>query len=109
MPCLSSSAVNALNESIRVSNAESQFALPLAMTTFLGASMIDSPKASAVWTEGAGVCSAAGAGEGLAAGAGLVDGAGSVAGLAEGVGVGEADGACASVAPTPSQIAAAEI
>ena len=48
MPCLSSSAVSVLNESIRVSNAESQLAVPLMMTTFLGSSVICSPKGSAV-------------------------------------------------------------
>ena len=54
MPCLSSSAVSALNESIRVSNAESQLAVPLMITTFFGASVISSPKGSAVWTGGGG-------------------------------------------------------
>ena len=36
MPCLSSSADSVLNESIRVSNAESQLAVPLTMTTVFG-------------------------------------------------------------------------
>ena len=50
MPCLSSNADSVLNDSIRVSNAESQLALPLMITTFLGVSVISSPKGSAVWT-----------------------------------------------------------
>src|SRR5258706_14610317 len=50
MPCLSSNAESALNESIRVSNAESQLALPLMTTTVFGVSVISSPNGSAVWT-----------------------------------------------------------
>src|SRR6202020_1873730 len=77
MPCLSSNADSALNESIRVSNAESQLALPLRMTTDFGASVICSPKGSAVWTAVAGFSAAAGGalgtGEGLTAGAGAGD------------------------------------
>src|ERR1700682_2648166 len=103
MPCLSSNADSALNESIRVSNAESQLALPLMMTTVFGSSVICSPNGSAVWTgaaAGGGVAGvsaaaggAAGAAEGLATGAGLAVGAG--AGVADGAGGGGARGRCA--------------
>src|SRR5579863_8619876 len=123
MFCLSSKVDSVLNESISVSNAESQLALPLRMTTVFGASMISSPNGSAVWTgaaEGgaAGVSAAAG---GVAGGvAGGADGV--AAGLAAGAGAGVAaaagfDGAlaagaaaggdCASAWPRPSEIAAA--
>src|SRR5262245_39378898 len=82
MPCLSSSAFSALKESIRVSNAESQFALPLMVTTFFASSVTGSPKGSAA-------CTAAGGGvAGVWAAAGGIDGAGD--GLAEGLGAGEA-------------------
>jgi hypothetical protein len=88
-------------------------ALPLAITTFLGESVICSPKASAVWTEGegAGFCSAEGEGEaeGDAAGAELAEGAGAGVGLAVAAGAGEAVGAWASALPIPSQIAVAGI
>src|SRR5205823_1648352 len=118
MPCLSSSADSALNESIRVSNAESQFALPLMTTTIFGVSAISSPNGSAVCTgAAAGVSAVAGgvpgaAGE-LAPGAGVAGGAGlGVAGGAGagGVGVltaGGGGGVCASTLPSPSEIAAA--
>src|SRR6478736_5908239 len=107
MPCLSSSAVRVLNDSIRVSNAASQVALPLMMTTFLASSVICSPKGSAVWTGatdgGEGVWDADGGSAGdlvsAGGGTGVADGAG--AGIAEGAGAGEADGvagACASAA-----------
>src|SRR5215475_13376368 len=113
MFCLESSAFSDLNESIRVSNAESQLAVPLAMTTFLASSVIGSPKGSAVCTvaDGAGVgaCAADGEGDavGLAAGVGEALAAGVVAagaGLAEALGAGEGlaeaagagDGDCAS-------------
>src|SRR6516165_1497135 len=90
MFCLASRAFSDLNESISVSNAESQLAVPLAMTTFLASSVTGSPKGSAACTvaDGAGVgaCAAdgegdadglaAGAGEALAAGAGLAEAAG---------------------------------
>src|SRR5262249_59526821 len=99
MPCLSISAVSALKESIRVSNAESQFAVPLIVTTFLASSVTASPKGSAVCTAAgggvAGVCAAAGGGDGAGAGGGVAD----EGGLAEGGGtrppprVGEAGGA----------------
>src|SRR5262249_8731172 len=115
MPCLSSSAFSALNESIRVSNAESQLAWPLATTTFLASNVIDSPKGSAVCTgaAGAGVCATDGEGEGLADGAGDVEAAGAGLAGAAGAGLADADGegvgcwACALA--TPSQIAAAGI
>src|SRR5262245_43382917 len=108
MPCLSSSAVSVLKESISVSNAASQFALPLMVTTFLASSVIGSPKGSAACTAGggvAGVCAAAGgadgAGEGLAEEVGLAEGAGAGeawgAGLGAGSGLGEADGAGVAV------------
>src|SRR5665213_3117543 len=120
MPCLSISADSDLNESIRVSNAESQLAVPLTMTTVFGASVISSPKGSAVWT-----VAAAG---GVAAGVSAVDGVGAAAGLAAGAGVdagagagvadtaggaagvlaaGAAAGDCASATARPSEIAAA--
>src|SRR6202163_654487 len=86
MPCLSSKADSDLKESIRVSNAESQLALPFMMTTVFGASVICSPNGSAAWTGAAagggvaGVSAAAGgvvgAAEGPAAGAGLAVGGG---------------------------------
>src|SRR5450631_1637981 len=101
MPCLSSSADSVLNESTRVSNAESQLALPLTMTTVFGVSVISSPKGSAVWTcaaAGGGACgvsaAAGGAAEGLGAGvagAGVADAAG--AGVAGSTGAGVADAA----------------
>src|SRR3979411_133555 len=89
MPCLSRNADSDLRDSISVSNAESQLALPFTMTTVFGASVICSPKGSAVWTGaaagGAGVSAAAGgvvgAADGLAAGAGVAVGAG--AGVAD--------------------------
>ena len=97
MPCLSSSAVSVLKDSIRASNAASQLALPLAIRTFFGSSVIGSPKGSAVWTSAAGGCPgvplAAGAGAALgaglaeAAGAGVAGGAGLAAGPAEGAGL----------------------
>src|SRR5206468_1380974 len=119
MPCFPSSAVSALNESIRVSKALSQLAVPFMTTTFLLSSENGSPKGSAVWTGagagGAGVgvaCAAdggvsagdlvsAGGGTGavLGAGAGTADGAG--LGIADGAGAGEAAGAgdCACAVP----------
>src|SRR5437868_14942570 len=119
MPCLSSSADSALNESIRVSNAESQFALPLMTTTIFGVSAISSPNGSAVCTGAAaggvaGVSAVAGGVPGAAgelapgaggAGPGVAGGAG-----AGGVGVltaGGGGGVCASTLPSPSEIAAA--
>src|SRR5665213_449271 len=81
MPCLSISADSDLNESIRVSNAESQLAVPLTMTTVFGASTISSPKGSAVWTVAA------------AGGAAAVDGVGVAAGLVAGAGVDAGAGA----------------
>src|SRR5712671_6974548 len=101
MPCLSSSVVSALNESIRVSNAASQLAVPFMITTFLDCSESCSPKGSAAWTVptggGAGVWAAEGgsAGDLVSAGGGTGDAAGADGGL------GEADGAgdCASTEP----------
>src|SRR4051794_23345607 len=72
MPCLSSNADSDLKESIRLSNAESQLALPLRTTTIFGSSVICSPNGSAV-------CTGAGAAAGVSAAAG------GVAGVAEGV------------------------
>src|SRR5260370_24705019 len=125
MPCLSSNADSDLNESIRVSNAASELALPFMMTTVFGASVICSPNGSAAWTGAAagggvaGVSAAAGGGvgaaEGLAAGAGVAVGGG--AGVAGAAGMGVAGvltaggaagvGDCASALPRPSEIAAA--
>src|ERR1700761_7899488 len=86
MLCLSSIAFSVLNESIRVSNAESQLALPLSTTTFFGVSVMGSPNGSAAWTGaaggGAGVCAAAGLS------AGDLSSAGGGAGTADGAGVG---------------------
>src|SRR6185437_16680283 len=79
------------------------------MTTFLAESVIGSPKGSAVVTDGAGAGLADAAGAGLADGAGAGLAAGAGAGLVEADGVGEGEGACASAAPIPSQIAAAAI
>src|SRR6202163_210548 len=119
MPCLSSKAVSDLKDSIRVSNAESQLAVPLMITTFLGSSVICSPKGSAVWTDAAGgggvagACAADGgsagdlvsAGGGTRAGVGVADGAGAgVAGVLAAGGVGDCAGA-----PGASEIAATEI
>src|ERR1700720_2653052 len=94
MPCLSSKAFSDLKDSIRVSNAESQLAVPLMMTTFWGSNAICSPKGSAAWTEAAGGGGVAGActADGGSAGD-LVS-----AGGGNGVGVGVADGAGAGVA-----------
>src|ERR1700741_554973 len=115
MPCLSSSALSALNESISVSNAESQLAWPLATTTFLPSRVIASPKGSAVCTgaAGAGVCATDGEGAGLAAGAGATGGAGAGLAGAAGAGLADADGegdaCCACAGATPNQIAATGI
>src|SRR3979490_2101386 len=124
MPCLSRNADSDLRDSISVSNAESQLALPFTMTTVFGASVICSPKGSAVWTGAAaagggvaGVSAAAGgvvgAADGLAAGAGVAVGAGAGVSDAAGAGVagvlaagGAAGGDCASAPPTPDDIAA---
>src|SRR6266702_7730007 len=109
-PCLSSSAVSALNDSIRASNAESQLALPFIMTTFFGSSENCSPKGSAVWTGAAG-----GGGAGVWAAEGVSAGdlvsAGGGAGVAEGAGLGDAEGEaagvgdCASVGPASASAA----
>src|SRR5258705_10058166 len=114
MPCLSSNADSALNESIRVSNAESQLALPLMTTTVFGVSVISSPNGSAVWTGAAaaggvsavagGVPGAAGElapGAGVAgcAGAGVADGAGGVCVLTAG---GEGGGGRVFASPLPN-------
>src|SRR3981189_2488090 len=101
MPCLSSKADSDLNDSIKVSNAESQLALPLMMTTGFCVRVISSPNGSAV-SHGAGVSAGAGgAAEGPAAGAGVGGGAG--AGGAAGGGV-AAGGDCACTLPMPSEI-----
>src|SRR3954454_10437262 len=86
MPCLSSSATSFLNESIRVSNAESHFALPFSTTAVFAVSVISSPNGSAVCTAlgGAGVCAVGGAG---------VAGAGAAGAGAAGAGVAGAAGA----------------
>src|ERR1700686_992492 len=125
MPCLSSKADSDLKESIRVSNAESQLALPFMMTTVFGASVICSPNGSAVCAAAgggaAGVSAAAGGVAGVAgaagglAGAGVAVGGGAGVAAAPGAGVagvvtagGAAGGGdCASAVPRPSEIAAA--
>src|ERR1700761_24045 len=110
MFCLSSNAFSALNESIRVSNAESQLAVPLSTTTFFGVSVMSSPKGSAVCTGAAGGGEAAGAG--LSAGdlfsagggTGVADGAGVGEAEADGAGVGlAAGGDCAKADPRPDK------
>src|ERR1700712_4746995 len=97
MPCLSSSADSVLNDSIRVSNAESQLAVPLSTTTVFGVSVISSPNGSAICTGAAAAGGAAGvsavAGDGTGAGEGLACGAG----VAVAVGAGVADGTAAGV------------
>src|SRR5688572_15288766 len=94
MPCLSSSVASALKESIRVSNAASQVAVPFMITTFFGASVNSSPKGSAVWTRGGG---GGGEGdwavEGASAGDLVAAGGGGGATDAAGGGVGDATGA----------------
>src|SRR5712672_1746926 len=100
MPCLSSRLTIFLKESISVSNAVSQLALPLRTTAVFGVRVVSSPNGSAVWTgAGAGVAGASAAGGGVAgagvagaAGAGATGAAVSGAGVA-GVGVA---GDCAS-------------
>src|ERR1700761_1774899 len=116
MPCLSSRPDNVLNESIRVSNAESQLALPLRITTCFASSAISSPKGSAAWVGGGGggvgvVWAVAGtsAGDLVSAGggagaAGAVGGTGVVAGEVEG-----AAGDCANAVAIFSEISAAGI
>ena len=99
MPCLSSRAVSALNESIRVSNAPSQLAVPFMTTTFLGSSANSSPKGSAVWTLAAGGGGAGvGAFSAVGASAGDLVSAGGGTGTAEGAGLGAADGLAAGEA-----------
>src|ERR1700730_5106019 len=95
MPCLSSRPAIFLNESISVSNAESQLALPLRTTAVFAVSVISSPNGSAVWT-GAG---AAGGAAGAAAAGGGVAGAGGAAGagVAAGAGAVAAGGSGATV------------
>src|SRR4249919_3933192 len=101
MPCLSSSAVSVLNDSIRVSNAASQFAVPFMTTTFLGASVNSSPKGSAVWTvaggggEGAGDWAVDGASAGDLVSAGGGTGATGAPGVGDAAGAGDADGLAA--------------
>src|ERR1700738_2963281 len=100
-PCLSRIAVSALNESIRVSNAESQLAVPLSTTTVFGVSVISSPNGSAVCSGAAaggvaGVSAVAGGGTGAGGGLGCGGGVGAEAGA--GVGAGVADGGGAGVA-----------
>src|SRR3954454_22914973 len=106
MPCLSSSVFSALKASISVSKAESQLAVPLTITTFLGSSVVSCPNGSAVCT-GAGVAAAAGGGAGL--GEALAAGEGEVAGDAAGdvEGLGEAPAAGEGVA-TGAALAAGE-
>src|SRR5580698_6402152 len=117
MLCLSSIAVSALNESIRVSNAESQLAVPFSTTTFFGVSVISWPKGSAVWTgatAGGGAAAAglsagdlfsAGGGTGVAVIVGEAAGVGDAEVAGAGVGL-AAGGDCARAEPRPSEIAA---
>src|SRR5258707_15257236 len=93
MPCFSSNADSDLKESIRVSNAESQLALPLAMMTVFGSNVICSPNGSAVCTGAA--AGGGGAGGSAAAGgaAGGAHGVATGAGGAVGAGGGGADAA----------------
>src|SRR4051812_36854970 len=92
MPCLSSRVVSVLKDSIRVSNAASQLAVPLITSTFFGASVNSSPKGSAVWTLAAGGGGAgAGAFSAVGVSAGDLVSAGGGTGTAEGAGL-AADG-----------------
>src|SRR3954471_7429019 len=107
MPCFSSKAVTFLKESISVSNAESQVALPFRITTVFGVSVISSPNGSAVCTAGGAAGAAAAGGAGVA-GAGVAGEAGAGAAGAVGAGVsgaaaggGLAGGDCARPAETP--------
>src|SRR3954447_21516525 len=98
MPCLSSSAVIFLNESISVSNAESQVALPFRITAVFGVSVISSPNGSAVCTVG-GAAAAGGVGAGVAgAGGAGAAGAGGSGWLAGGV----VGGDCAKATEIPA-------
>src|SRR5947209_2194566 len=102
MPCLSSSAASFLKESVSVSKAESQLALPFRITAVFGVSVISSPNGSAVCTAGGvtGAAAAGGVGAGVA-GAGAVGAgvSGAVVGGLAGVVVG---GDCAKAAETPA-------
>src|SRR5258705_786834 len=105
MPCLSSNADSDLNESIRVSNAESQLALPLSTTAVFGVSVISSPNGSAVWTgaaAGGGVAGASAAGGG-GAGAGVAGAAGAGGSGAGGAGA-AGDGVSGARATAPPDI-----
>src|ERR1700748_1791372 len=97
MPCLSRRPDSVLNDSIRVSNAESQLALPLRITTCFDSSAISSPKGSAAWVGGGGGGVGVWAVDGTSAGdlvsagggagaAGAVGGTGVVAGVGVGAG-----------------------
>src|SRR5882762_2512101 len=104
MPCLSSSAVIFLNESISVSNAESQLALPFKITAVFAVSVISSPNGSAVCTgagAGGGVAGASAAGGGVA-GAGVAAGAGAVAAGVSGAGVAVGAGVAGDCASAPA-------
>src|ERR1700709_2835848 len=94
MPCLSSRPAIFLNESVSVSNAESQLALPLRTTAVFGVRVISSPNGSAVWTgagAGGGAAGASAAGGGVA-GAGVAGAAraGAVGAAVSGAGLGAA-------------------
>src|SRR5437868_14003397 len=89
MPCLSSSAASFFSESVRVSNAESHFALPFSTTAVFAVSVISSPNGSAVCTAGGGAGACAAGGADGAGGAGVAEGAGGAgAGGAGGWGAG---------------------
>src|ERR1700684_607638 len=96
-PSFSIAAESVFNDASSVSNAVSQFAVPLVAMTVFAVSAICSPKGSAVWT-------GAGAGTG-----GAVDGkspgdllsAGGGAGVADGAGA-EGAGACACAVAIPT-------
>src|SRR5256885_16264150 len=90
MPCLSSTVVSALNESIRVSKALSQLALPRMTTAFFASSVNCSPKGSAVWTGAAGGGVGVWVAEGVSAGDLVSAGGGTSVGF--GVGFGAANG-----------------
>src|SRR4029453_14909074 len=93
MPCLSSRTVSALNESIRVSNAASQLAVPFITSPFFGPRGNSSPKGSAVWTVAAGGGGAGGgAFSAVGASAGDLVSAGGGTGAAGGGGVGAGGG-----------------
>src|ERR1700712_660342 len=109
MPCLSSRPEIFLNESISVSNAVSQLALPLRITAVFAVRVISSPNGSAVWTgAGAGVAGASAAGGGVA-GAGVAAGAAGAGAAVSGAGVAGAAGVAGDCAWALAEISVSAI